>query len=145
MKRLAGSMAVVILTLAFLKSVFTIDYAKFTDVFAFVIVFVIGTIYAFAINGWRSGIKSFKIALKKTASDEELKTALNFFKTLEKAYLFFGFFGLIISMVNVFRTIEDYSTMGIMFAMSFVNISYALFLIVLCVLPFKMLIDKRIK
>jgi hypothetical protein len=122
-----------------------LHYTEFTDIFAFIIVFAIGPIYAFTINGWRDSIKSFKTALNKTAADGELKAAMDFFKTLERAYLFFGCFGLIISMVNVFRNLEDSSTMGIMFAMSFANISFALFLIVLWVLPFKIIIAKRMK
>jgi flagellar motor component MotA len=113
----------------------------FIDILALVVVFVIGSIYAFAINGWQDSIKSFKTAIDKTASGKELKAAMNFFHILEKAYLFFGCFGTIISMINVFRNLEDYSAMGIMFAVSFANLSFALFLIVLCVLPFKTIMD----
>jgi hypothetical protein len=145
MKKLAGSIVLVIVTLAFLRRIFEIDYTRFADTLALMLVFVIGSMYSFALNGWRNGIKSFKTAFDRTATDEELRAAMIFFKTLEKAYLFFGCFGAIISLVNMFRTLEDASAIGISFALSFVNIAFALFLILLCVLPFKAIITQRIK
>jgi hypothetical protein len=53
-----------------------------------------------SIHGRQDSIKAFKTAFDKTAANEELKTAGEFFKTAEKAYLFFGCFG-IISIVSV--------------------------------------------
>ncbi|MDR0662674.1 MAG: hypothetical protein LBF80_01155 [Spirochaetaceae bacterium] len=143
MKQLTGSTMVVILTLLLLKHIFEIDYTGFIGVFALLLVFVTGTIYAFVINGWHESIKSFKTVFDKTADGKELKAAIYFFKILEKSYLFFGCFGMIISIMNVFRNIKDASEMGVMFAMTFVNISFAFFLIVLCVLPFKVMLTKR--
>jgi hypothetical protein len=73
-----------------------------------------------------------------------LKTSLKFFHTLEKSYILFGVAGMLVSMVDMLTSLEDASLVAVRFASSIACIAFAFLLIILFVIPYQGILDKRL-
>jgi hypothetical protein len=143
MKKLIFSDLLVVLSIAFIGLIFDAKFIISFNPLVLIIVLIIGTIYSFFIIGFNDSIKSFKIPFNQSATDEGLKISLKFFNTLEKAYLSFGLLGAIINVIDMFKSLEDPSQIGVRFASTTYYICFSLLLILLFVIPYKSIINSR--
>jgi hypothetical protein len=144
MRKLIAPMLLVVLAVAFIWLIFTADFTIYAHSFALTVVPVFGTVYSFIVNGFKNSIKAFSLPFADTATNDQLKTSLKFFRTLEKSYILFGVSGMLVSMVDMMRTLEDASQIAPRFASSIACIALAFLLVILFVIPYQGILDKRL-
>jgi flagellar motor component MotA len=138
------SLVIVILLMVFIGVCLNVNYLRFINPLAIVVVPVLGTLYACAVTGFRDSIGAVKTAFARSAGEGELKRALHFFNTLESTYIVLGVLGTIMEILDMLRTLEDISQLSGRYASASVHTFLAFLLIAAFVLPCKGVIGKRI-
>jgi hypothetical protein len=144
MQKLIIPMLLVVLAVAFIWLIFAADFTIYVNTFALTVVPVLGTVHSFIVNGLKNSIKAFSLPFTDTATNDQLKTSLKFFHMLEKSYMLFGVAGMLVSMVDMFRNLEDASLVAMRFASSIACIALAFLLVLLFVIPYQGILDKRL-
>jgi hypothetical protein len=145
MKRTVFSIIITILTILFVGYAFSIETSIYLDGFALLLVPIFGTVYSFAIIGFKSGVRAFKVPLETSPENEELKAALHFFRTLERSYLVFGIIWVLMTIIDMMKNLEDASYIGVLFASSFTGLLFSVILIAFFIIPYKAIIIKKIE
>jgi flagellar motor component MotA len=110
-------------------------------IFAVVCPFVImSTLYG------GSALKSaFNAPFRKDSSKAVLSRAYEFFTAYSKLTWFTGLLGILIGIVGMFKNLEDKSAFGPNLAVAFVSIIYAALVNNFVIIPFQILLNKKMK
>ena len=143
-KRILVTMLLVLATAVGLALLWGSDLWLFIDLPSIVLVPLLGTLFALCLHGFREGLASFSLAFDPGADEARLRSADAFFKLLGQAYLWFAFFGGIVSFIDALKNLRDKTMLGPRLAVCCISLEYAAFLILLVVIPYRAAIRKRL-
>ncbi|MDP3179548.1 MAG: hypothetical protein Q8M76_16680 [Spirochaetaceae bacterium] len=144
LKRILTPMAIVAIALTALVLVWNSDIWLFLDMYAFILVPVLGTAYALGTSGFREGMNAFVAPLDRSASERDLRASSSFFEALGKSYACFSVLGSTISVVDMLKNLADKSRVGPRMAVALISIEYAALLTLFVVLPYRFAIKRRL-
>jgi hypothetical protein len=143
MKKLIIGILIVVLAFVISKIIFFHFFIALIDLWAFISVSIMATIYVCILHGFKGSINSFKTPLGNNASDGELQLALKFFNNLSEAYLYFSGFVVSISIVDMFIKFNEKMKLGPRLAMAIISILYVALMHLLIIIPYKGIIKNQ--
>ncbi|OHE75455.1 MAG: hypothetical protein A2413_13660 [Treponema sp. RIFOXYC1_FULL_61_9] len=144
MKRILMPMLVVAAAVAGLILIWNASLFLFLDFYAFMLVPVLGTLYAVSAHGVRPAVASFSAALRPDAGEADLRDADVFLGLLGSSYAGFSVLGSIISLIDMFKNLADRTQLGPRLALVFISMEYAALLYLLIIIPYRNAIKKRL-
>lgn len=144
LKRILVPMLLVAATIAGLILLWNSDIWLFCDMYAFILVPVIASLFAFCAFGFREGAAAFSVPFKPEAAGPELRSAKAFFELLGQSYSSMAFLGAIVSIIDMLKNLTDKKMIGPRMALALISLEYAAVLVLLVVIPYRTAIKKRL-
>jgi flagellar motor component MotA len=144
MKKLAVNTIIVVLAFVISRIILSSFLTGLIDLWAFVVVPIMPTIYTFILYGFKRSVNSFKIPLKDDANDTELQLSLQFFNNLGSICLYFTGFVVSISIIDMFIKFDEKMEVGPRVAVSLISIFYAVLMHLLIIIPYRGILNKKI-
>ena len=116
----------------------------FFDIPSFLLVAVVPFLFVSVLFGFKDMAAAFSSALKKEIDQDSLKKALIFFRAYGKAVWITGIVGVVIGVVGMLTNLEDVSAIGPNVALSILSIYCSCIAFLVIVLPFTVIIKKRL-
>lgn len=141
----AAALALCVLVIGMVFAAARIDY--FLDYPSLIMVVVPAAVLCLAAFPPRVIGRSFTVAFsRQTASEQELRQAAVFFRTLERFILLSGVIGALIGIVTILSQQQDVpmKKIGQGFALLLITVFYALVLTLVLAVPFRAAVERRL-
>jgi flagellar motor component MotA len=117
---------------------------SYVDVPNLMFVVVCPFILMYILNGHNAVKTAFSAPFKNTVSKEALLTANEYFKKYNEVTWLLTVFAVIIDIISMLRWLEDKEAVAANLSFALLSVLYAILINVLVIIPFKILINKKI-